>query len=301
MVGSKDFFDEEHDGQVNVTLRPRQPGSSFKPIVYAAGFMKGYLPETTLWDVNTIFKTEIKNYSPKNYDLKERGPVSIRQALQGSLNIPAVKMLYLVGVGRVLDLAEQLGYTTFGDRSRFGLSLVLGGGEVKLLEHAAAFGAFATEGVLEPTVSVLKVEDSAGKTLEEWKLSEGKRVLEPQIARLVSSVLSDNASRAYIFGGGNALTLPDRQVAAKTGTTNNYRDAWTVGYTPSLVAGVWVGNMDNAEMKHGADGSVIAAPIWQTFMKEATRDTPKETFAPPAPPDTNKPVLLGKAFQKNVK
>ncbi|HWQ99974.1 MAG TPA: PBP1A family penicillin-binding protein [Candidatus Methylomirabilis sp.] len=301
MVGSKDFYDEEHDGQVNVALRPRQPGSSMKPIVYAAGFMKGYLPETTLWDVNTTFKTEIKNYSPKNYDMRERGPVSIRMALQGSLNIPAVKMLYLVGVGRVLDLAEQMGYTTFDDRSRFGLSLVLGGGEVKLLEHAAAFGVFATEGVLQPTVGILKVEDAQGKTLEEWKLSDGKRVIDAQIARLISSVLSDNASRAYVFGAGNALTLPDRPVATKTGTTNNFHDAWTVGYTPSLVTGVWVGNMDNAEMKRGADGSVIAAPIWQTFMKEATKDSPKETFTHPTPPDTAKPVLLGKSFEKKVK
>ncbi|OGL74060.1 hypothetical protein A3D73_01970 [Candidatus Uhrbacteria bacterium RIFCSPHIGHO2_02_FULL_60_44] len=301
MVGSKDFFDEEHDGQVNVAVRPRQPGSSFKPIVYAAGFMKGYLPETTLWDVNTTFKTEIKNYSPFDYDQKERGPVSIRMALQGSLNIPAVKMLYLVGVGRVLDLAEQMGYTTFGDRSRFGLSLVLGGGEVKLLEHTAAYGAFATEGVLQPTVGILNVKDAQGKTLEEWRLGEGKRVLEPQITRLVSNVLSDNAARAFIFGGGNALTLPDRSVAAKTGTTNNFHDAWTMGYTPSLVAGVWVGNMDNAEMKRGADGSVIAAPIWQQFMKAATKDSPKESFTLPAPADTTKSVLLGRAFEKKVK
>jgi 1A family penicillin-binding protein len=301
MVGSKDFFDEEHDGQVNVALSPRQPGSSFKPIVYAAGFMKGYLPQTTLWDVNTTFKTDIKDYSPKDYDSKERGPVSIRQALQGSLNIPAVKMLYLVGVGRVLDLAEQLGYTTLMDRSRFGLSLVLGGGEVKLLEHTATFGVFATEGVLHPTTNVLKVEDNNGNVLQEWKPNEGKRVLDPQITRLLSDVLSDNASRAYIFGGANSLTLPDRSVAAKTGTTNNFHDAWTMGYTPSLVTGVWVGNMDNSEMKRGADGSVIAAPIWQEFMKAATKDTPKESFTKPAPPETAKPALIGRAFQKNVK
>jgi 1A family penicillin-binding protein len=301
MVGSNDFFDTEHDGQVNVALRPRQPGSSFKPIVYAAGFMKGYLPQTTLWDVNTTFKTDIKDYSPKDYDLKERGPVSVRQALQGSLNIPAVKMLYLVGVGRVLDLAEQLGYTTLTDRSRFGLSLVLGGGEVKLLEHTASYGTFATDGVSHPTASVLKVEDTNGNVLEEWKPNEGKRVLDAQITRLLSDVLSDNASRAYVFGAGNSLTLPDRSVAAKTGTTNNFHDAWTMGYTPSLVTGVWVGNMDNAEMKKGADGSVIAAPIWQEFMKTATKDMPRESFTKPAPTETTKPVLLGQAVQKNIK
>jgi 1A family penicillin-binding protein len=301
MVGSKDFFDEEHDGQVNVALSPRQPGSSFKPIVYAAGFIKGYLPQTTLWDVNTVFKTDIKDYEPKDYDLKERGPVSVRQALQGSLNIPAVKMLYLVGVGRVLDLAEQLGYTTLMDRSRFGLSLVLGGGEVKLLEHTATYGAFATEGILHPTASVLKVEDSKGVTLEEWKPNDGKRVLDQQVTRELSDVLSDNASRAYVFGASNYLTLPDRSVAAKTGTTNNYHDAWTMGYTPSLVTGVWVGNMDNSEMKKGADGSVIAAPIWQEFMKAATKDMPKESFTKPAPPETTKSALLGTAVQQIVK
>jgi penicillin-binding protein 1C len=301
MVGSKDFFDQEHDGQVNVTLRPRQPGSSFKPIVYAAGFLKGYTPEMTLWDVNTVFKTDIKNYEPKNYDLKEHGPVSARMALQGSLNIPAVKMLYLVGVGRVLDFAEKLGYTTLGDRSRFGLSLVLGGGEVKLLEHVNAYAVFADEGKLVPNVAILKVEDDKGAALEEWKPADGQEVMDKNAALLISNVLSDNGARSYIFGANNALTLPGRAVAAKTGTTNNYHDAWTVGYTPSLAAGVWVGNNDNAEMKRGADGSVIAAPIWQAFMKRATKGTPAENFSPPAPNDSTKPILLGKANETAIK
>lgn len=300
MVGSKDFFNDEDDGQVNVTLRPRQPGSSFKPIVYAAGFMKGFLPETMLWDVNTVFKTDAKNYTPKNYDLSEHGPISVRNALQTSLNTPAVKMLYLVGVGRVLDLAEQLGYTTFADRSRFGLSLVLGGGEVKLLEHVAAFGAFATEGVLMPTTGILKVDDPTGTTLEEWKISEGKRVYEPQITRLVSNVLTDDAARAPVFGSGSALTLPGRPVAAKTGTTNDYIDAWTVGYTPSLVAGVWAGNNDNTPMTR-AGGSLAAAPIWNAFMREAVKGAPVQSFTAPAPPDTDKPAILGTAFVKKVK
>lgn len=302
MVGSKDFFDAEHDGQVNVALRPRQPGSSFKPIVYAAGLMKGYTPETTLWDVNTIFKTDIKNYEPKNYDFKEHGPVSVRQALQGSLNIPAVKMIYLVGVGRVLDFAEQLGYSTFGDRSRFGLSLVLGGGEVKLLEHASAYATFANAGVQMPTAVILRVEDSAGKTFEEWTLPEGKESIDRDVAVQISDILSDNGARAYIFGLRNYLTLPDRPVAAKTGTTNNFHDAWTLGYTPSLVTGVWVGNNDNGEMKKGADGSQIAAPIWQGYMKRALEKTAVERFpAPPPTPQNLKPVLLGKAFETKIK
>lgn len=304
MVGSKDFFDTEHDGQVNVVLRPRQPGSSFKPIVYAAGFIKGFLPETVLWDVNTVFKTEIKDYSPKNYDLKEHGPVSLRTALQGSLNIPAVKMIYLVGVGRVLDFAEELGYTTFADRSRFGLSLVLGGGEVKLLEHANAYASFANDGVQMPTSAILKVEDASGQTLEEWKQPEGKRVMEPNIAETVSDVLSDNGARAYVFGATNFLTLPSRPVAAKTGTTNNFHDAWTLGYVPSLVTGVWVGNNDNSEMKKGADGSQIAAPIWQGYMRRALEKTPVESFKKPSPAlseGVTKAALLGKAHEAKIK
>jgi len=294
MVGSKDFFDTEHDGQVNVTLRPRQPGSSFKPIVYAAGFIKGYTPDTILWDVNTVFKTDIRNYEPKNYNLKEYGPITVRKALQGSLNIPAVKMLYLTGVGRVLDFAEQLGYTTFSDRSRFGLSLVLGGGEVKLLEHANAYAAFADEGTQYPTTAILKVEDAAGKTLEEFKDPQGKQVFDKEIAQRISNILSDNASRAFIFGVNNYLTLSGRPVAVKTGTTNNFHDAWTVGYTPSLVAGVWVGNNDNTEMSSGADGSRIAAPIWKNFMQRSLDKSPVERFNPPPSIQTDKPILNGK-------
>ncbi len=301
MVGSKDFFDDEHDGQFNVTLSSRQPGSSFKPIVYAVGFMRGYLPQTQLWDVNTVFKTDIGTYAPHNYDGREHGPVSIRQALAGSLNTPAVKMLYLVGVGRVLDFADTLGYTTLSDRSRFGLSLVLGGGEVKPIEHAAAFGAFATEGNWFPQSSILRVEDNTGAVLEEWKAPEARRVMDPQISRLISDILSDNNARTYIFGSKNYLTLPDRPVAAKTGTTNNNHDAWTVGYTPDLVSAVWVGNNDNTEMKAGADGSIVAAPIWQGFMKRATKGKPVSKFTPPDPPETNKPAILGKVFEHLIK
>ncbi len=300
MVGSKDFFDQEHDGQVNVTIRPRQPGSSFKPIVYTAAFLKGYTPEMTLWDVSTVFKSDPKNYEPKNYDLGERGPISARMALQGSLNIPAVKMLYLVGVSRVLDFAESLGYSTFGDRSRFGLSLVLGGGEVLLLDHVHAYSAFANQGIQQPLASILKVEDAKGTVLEEWKESDGKQIVERNAALTITNVLSDNSSRAYVFGLNNSLVIPGRPAAAKTGTTNNYHDAWTLGYTPSLAAGVWVGNNDNAAMKRGADGSIIAAPIWNAFMKRALEKTPVEQFPAPEPTSANKPFLLGKGVEQIV-
>lgn len=300
MVGSRDYFDQEHDGAVNVTLRPLQPGSSFKPIVYTAGFMKGYTPDTVLYDVNTTFRTDTRNYEPKNYDLKEHGPVTVRTALQGSLNIPAVKMLYLTGIDRVLDLADALGYTTLGERSRFGLALVLGGAEVKPIEHAAAFGVFANEGLRVPTAAVLKVEDARGKVLEEWKQPEGTRVLDVQFARQITDVLSDNEARAYVFGTRNALTLPGRAAAAKTGTTNDFRDAWTVGYTPSLVAAVWTGNNDHSEMRRGADGSKIAAPIWQQFMAAALQGTPAEGFRGPEPVRTGKPILDGELLPKTT-
>ena len=297
MVGSKDYFNDEIDGQVNVATRPRQPGSSFKPIVYAAAFKKGYTPETVLYDAVTKFlNSDGKDYEPKNYDLKEHGPVTIRQALAGSLNIPAVKAIYLTGVDKVLDLAGSLGYTTLSDRSRFGLSLVLGGAEVKLIEQVAAFAVFAREGEYHPPAGILKVEDKDGAVLEEYKKQE-KKVLETQVARQINSILSDNAARAYIFGEKNYLTLPDRAVAAKTGTTNDYHDAWTVGFTPNLAAGVWVGNSDNAEMKRGADGSVLAAPIWNKFMQEALKGLPAEGFTAPAATVSGKPVLNGQLVQ----
>ncbi len=300
MVGSKNFFDKENDGQVNVTLSARQPGSSFKPIVYAAAFARGYLPETQVWDVNTTFKTETQNYEPKNYDLRERGPISLRQALQGSLNIPAVKALYLVGIGPLIDFAEELGYSTLTDRSRFGLSLVLGGGEVLPIEHATAFAVFAREGEYRAHSSILKVTDNQGKTLEEWKEPSPKRVLDAQTARIVNDVLSDNNARAYVFGQNNSLTLPGRPVAAKTGTTNNFKDAWTAGYTPNLVTVVWVGNSKGEEMNRGADGSIIAAPIWQSYMRRALEGAEVERFTAPAPSQTTKLALLGKVFEEKV-
>lgn len=293
MVGSRDYFDDTIDGQVNVTTRLRQPGSSMKPIVYAALFEKGYTPATILYDVVTNFSTDPSNpYIPHNYDLKERGPISIRQALAGSLNIPAVKAIYLAGINNVLDLADSLGYTSLSQRNRFGLSLVLGGAEVKLLEHTNAYSAFARDGQLSLISSILKVEDKNGKVLEEYHPSE-KKVLDSQIARLINSILSDNSARAYVFGMKNYLTLSDRPVAAKTGTTNDYHDAWTIGYTPSLVTGVWVGNSDNKAMKTKADGSVVAAPIWHNYMARVLTGTPVETFKAPDDYKKGKAIIDG--------
>lgn len=294
MVGSKDYFDDEIDGQVNVTLRPRQPGSSFKPIVYTAGFEKGYTPNTILWDVNTSFPTGTgAAYEPKDYDLGERGPLRVRSSLQGSLNLPAVEMTYLVGVEPLLAFAERLGYTTFEDRSRFGLSVGIGAGEVKMLEHATAFATIANDGVRHDPVSILKVEGPDGTIIDEWKEESGEKILEPNVARMTSNVLSDNAARAYVFGESSYLQLGDRPVAAKTGTTNDFYDAWTVGYTPSLVTTVWVGNSQYVAMKRGADGSVVAAPIWNAFMRRALEGKPVDYFPSPEIPVTGKAILDG--------
>lgn len=278
MVGSRDYFNNEIDGQVNITTSIRQPGSSLKPLVYASSFIKGFNPNSLFYDVLTNFSND-KNepYEPNNYDSKEHGLVSIRKALAGSLNIPAVKALYVSGVDNVLSLAEDLNYSTFGDKNRFGLSLVLGGGEVKMIEHVNAYSAFAREGLLNEVSGILKVEDSSGEILEEFEKKE-KKVLDSKIARMINDILSDNTARAYAFGENNWLNLGNRPVAAKTGTTNDYRDAWTIGYTPSIVTGVWVGNNDNTEMKRGAAGGVVAAPIWNKFMDEILGDTPVEEF-----------------------
>lgn len=299
MVGSKDYFDESIDGNVNVVLRERQPGSSFKPIVYATAFKEGYTPDTILFDLVTKFKTDLKDYEPKNYDLQEHGPVTMRQALAGSLNIPAVKTLYLVGVEDALDTARDLGYTTFNDPSRYGLALVLGGGEVRLLDHVSAFATFAREGIRHPVTPIMSIEDKDGKVLDEYKDSEN-RVMDEKVVRLLNNILSDDGARAYVFGSRSKLTLPDRPVAAKTGTTNDYRDAWTLGYTPSLAAGVWVGNNDNSEMRRGAAGAVVAAPIWNEYMRAVLDGTVVETFKSPDFINVSKPILKGEVEGEEI-
>lgn len=280
MVGSIDYFDTSNDGNVNVSLRPRQPGSSLKPVVYAAAFSQGYSPATMLIDVETDFG---QGYKPRNYDGKFRGPVSIRKALGNSLNIPAVKTLQLVGVKTATDLAQKMGIASLNDPDRYGLSMVLGGGEVKLLESVTAYATLSNEGIRHDPRPILKVVDNNGKVLEEYKADEdkGERVLDENVAYLVTNILSDDSARAEIFGTGGVLTLSGRPVAAKTGTTDEYRDAWTLGYTPSLVTGVWAGNNDNTTMDHAA-GSMIAAPIWNTFMKRALTGEKVEQFRVPS-------------------
>lgn len=301
LVGSKDYFDESVDGNVNVVLRPRQPGSSFKPIVYAAALQKGYTPSTIIFDLKTDFDTTgEKPYTPQNYTNKEYGPVTLKKALAGSLNIAAVKVLYLAGLPAVLGLAENLGYSTLRDPSRFGLSLVLGGGEVMLLEHVAAYTALAQDGVRAQPIAILSVRDSKGALLHEAQHKQTKTSLEPETTRNITDMISDNGAREYIFGKQNYLTLSGREVAVKTGTTNDFRDAWTVGYTPSIVTGVWVGNNDNSSMNKRSDGSAVAAPIWNGYMRRTLARDASESFTRPLPITTGKGILDGQMGQEMI-
>jgi penicillin-binding protein 1C len=307
MVGSKDYFDTAIDGNVNVAIRDRQPGSSFKPYVYLTAFTKGYLPETMLYDVETEFETaEGKSYKPQNYDGKFHGPLPMMKALGGSLNIPAVKTLYLVGVNDAISMAKSLGISGLNDPSRLGLSLVLGGGEVKLLDHVGAYSTLATGGIKHEKTAILRIESAQGEVLEEFKSSQGERVVEEKFVAMLDSVLSNNENRAWVFGENSPLRFDNRPVVAKTGTTNEFRDGWTIGYTPSLAVGVWAGNNDNSAMVTGADGVNVAAPIFRAFLDKTLVNYPIEEFPKYNPDDeigdgegkTNKPMLNGKLEMK---
>lgn len=284
MVGSVNYFDETNDGNVNVSIRDRQPGSSFKPFAYATSWKKeNYGPGTPIFDLKTDFGGN-PPYMPENYDGKEHGLQTMKSALAQSLNIPAIKTLYIAGVGETIKTAHDMGITTLNqDPSHYGLSLVLGSGEVKLLDMVGAYGVFADKGERKESTPILKVENSKGKVLEEYKDKKGKTVIDPQIAYLMSSVLSDNNARAPIFGTNSPLTLgKSRPVAAKTGTTQEFKDAWTLGYTPSLVAGVWAGNNDGSSMKKDASGGLLAANLWNEYMSKVLAGTPIERFDKPS-------------------
>lgn len=272
MVGSKDYFAEDYDGNVNVVLSPRQPGSATKPITYAAAMQKGYTAASVLIDVKTEFPGgDQPAYIPVNYDGQFHGPVQVRYALGNSYNIPAVKMLALVGVKNDMDLGYRMGLSTWEPTeenvSKVGLSLTLGGREVRLLDLTAAFGVLANEGIKQDPVSILKVEDSKGKTLYEYKDSEGTRILDEGIAFIISNILSDNGARSAAFGSSSILNIPGKTVSVKTGTTDEKRDNWAIGYAPSVAVGVWVGNNDNSKMNPAvASGTTGASPIWQKIM-----------------------------------
>ena len=285
MVGSRDYFESEKtDGNVNVTTSLRQPGSSIKPLTYATAFKQGYTPATLLMDAQTEFDGGVGQplYVPKNYDGKFRGPVLLRRALANSINVPAVKTLSLVGIDNLLQTARDFGITSLNDPSRYGLSLTLGGGEVSLLEMVDAYGVFASGGVYRQPTAILEVKSGSGKVLERYYPRAGSRVLTEGQAYLISNILSDNQARVEEFGWNTPLRLPDRSAAAKTGTTDDIKDNWTIGYTPSLVIGVWVGNNDNSEMNRKlVSGITGAAPIWNSAIRMWLEEQSPEEFKRP--------------------
>ncbi len=288
MVGSKDYFDKDYDGNVNVALSLRQPGSATKPITYAAGMQKGYTAAQVLMDVKTEFPggANLPQYNPVNYDGQFRGPVQVRYALGNSYNIPAVKMLALVGVKNTLDLGYRMGLSTWEPSQEnvdsVGLSLTLGGREVRLMDLTSAFGSFANNGKRQEPISILKVTDAKGKVLYENHDSDGVKVLDEGIAYIISNILSDNGARSAAFGSNSVLNIPGRTVAVKTGTTDQKRDNWTVGYTPSIAVGVWVGNNDNTVMNPAiASGVTGASPIWNKIMRRAIQEKGDEKFDQP--------------------
>jgi len=286
MVGSKNYDDPNYDGKVNVTLRLRQPGSAIKPVTYVTAFKKGYTAATLLMDTPTTFIIPGQpDYKPVNYDGKFHGPLQVRYALGNSINIPAVKILAKIGLKEMLTTAYEMGITTLEpspeNLRRLGLSVTLGGGEVRLLELTTAYSAFANGGLKVEPISILEVTDKDGKVLEKYRPVSGKRVLKAEEAFLISHILSDNSARLITFGERSALVVPGRRVAAKTGTTDDKRDNWTVGWTPQLVVGVWVGNNDNSQMKQLVSGVAGAAPIWRRIIQTALADKPAIDFSVP--------------------
>jgi len=318
MVGSADYWGKPKpngcrpgvncrlDPHVNIATRSRQPGSSFKPFVYATAFKKGFTPETVLFDAFTEFNTycnaggtpgpsasvETRCYHPQNYDGTFRGPVSLRQALAQSLNVPSVKLLYLAGIKDSIATAQSIGISTLTDPARYGLSLVLGGAEVTLLDMTSAYGAFAHDGMLRQKSAILRIENAKGSILEERK-DTAIPVIDTEVSRTINDILSDNQARIPVFSPTSSLYFPGLRVAAKTGTTQDYRDAWTIGYTPSIVIGVWVGNSDNTAMRYSSASVMVAAPIWHKLMAYALERMPPEEFTPPEKKEPQKAIFRG--------
>lgn len=319
LVGSKDYFapaepencktglDCLFEGNFNVAVQGlRQPGSAIKPFAYLTAFKKGFTPETVVFDLPTEFASENPNcpitvdfnnendecFHPKNFDDQFRGPTTLRQALSQSINVPAAKVIYLAGINNMLKLVKDLGINTLTERSRYGLSLVLGGGEIKLIELVNAYSALAQDGLKHNQSFILKISDD-NKTFEEYS-DEPVQAIEPQYARQINDILSDIENRAKLFSSSLSLTIfPNQEVALKTGTTNDYRDAWAFGYNKTFVVGVWAGNNDNTPMQQRGSSILAAVPIWSAFMRDALEDRPTETFIQPDPIFTEKPMLKG--------
>ena len=298
MIGSLDYNNNEIDGQVNMATAERQPGSSFKPYVYLTALQEGMTPATMILDVATAFpQADGAYYRPENYDRQYHGPVSLRNALARSYNIPAIKVMQQVGVADALRTAHRMGINGLNrGLSFYGLSLVLGGGEVSLLDHTYAYSVFANSGnmVGEPVpvnelqsgyrtlnpVSILQVRDSEGNILKKYEQPTAERIFSAEVAYLMQDIMSDDVARAPAFGANTALTLPDRKVAAKTGTTNGFKDNWTMGFTPQLTVGVWVGNTDNESMEN-VTGLSGAAPIWNAVMRKYHEGLPAIWYETP--------------------
>ncbi|MEK7507729.1 MAG: transglycosylase domain-containing protein, partial [Patescibacteria group bacterium] len=309
LVGSRDYFDIANDGNFDVATQGlRQPGSALKPFVYLAAFEKGLTPDTVLFDVPTEFaannplcppdpdfENENKEcFHPQNYSGEFKGPVSIRMALAQSINIPAVKALYIAGVRDVVKKAANFGLTTLSSPDTYGLSLVLGGGAVRLINLVDAYSVLSQDGIKHKQAIILEVKDSSGNVLESYE-NESARITNPEPVRVINSVLSDTEARRGLFGaGGVALTtFTGHDVAIKTGTSNDYRDAWAIGYTPSIVVGVWAGNNDNSPMHRQGSSILAAVPIWNAFMTEAIKNIPQDTFIKPESVAPAKHILSG--------
>lgn len=316
LVGSKDYFDNSIDGKFNVAVQGlRQPGSSFKPFAYITAFEKGYSPNTIVFDLPTEFSsyTDICplvniNYNnenslcfhPQNFDNTFRGPINLRNSLAQSINIASVKVLYLAGLTNTIQTAQKFGLSTINDPARYGLSLVLGGGEIKLIDMVGAYSIFSQKGIKHNQSIILEVNNSGGEILEKY-LDQATRIIDQQYPKIINNILSDNEARAGLFQGSLGLTVfPGRDVALKTGTTNDYKDAWTMGYTPSLVVGVWAGNSDNAPMQKHAGSILAAVPIWSEFMNAALLNYPMEFFDKPDEfVENNKPMMNGEYIVNN--
>ncbi|MEK7496221.1 MAG: penicillin-binding transpeptidase domain-containing protein [Patescibacteria group bacterium] len=327
LVGSKDYLAEpepigcepgktcQFEGNFNVASQAlRQPGSAFKPLAYITAFQKGYSPETVVFDLPTEFSTYGNTcpltginffdnnslcFHPENFDRQFRGPVNLRNALAQSINVPSVKVLYLAGINDSIKTAQNFGITTLTDPSRYGLSLVLGGGEVKLIDLVGAYSVFAQEGVKHRQAFILEVKNSQGKVLEKY-LDQATQIIEPQYAKLINNILSDAEARSPLFQNSLNLTVFEgREAALKTGTTNDYRDAWTIGYTPSLIVGVWAGNNNNKPMQKQAGSILAAIPIWHDFMSKVLENYPIEFFNKAEQINQTKPMLNGEYIFNN--
>jgi len=292
MVGSRDYFDTTHDGQVNVVLRPRQPGSSIKALTYAYALQQKMITPSTIIDDSPIVYRSPGSppYAPQNYDGRFHGRVTVRQSLASSYNVPAVKTLSQIGVSNLVSFAQRMGITTWNDPSRFGLSLTLGGGEVRMIDLAEAYGVFATRGYRVTPQPLMRVTDFTGRLNDNFHCSptdannpcKSEQVIDATTAYSISDILSDNQARSSAFGAHSVLVIPKQQVAVKTGTTNDLRDNWTFGYTSDYLVATWVGNNDNSPMSRVASGITGASPIWQTIMGGLLADQPTHVFTPPS-------------------